>query len=358
MEAIEAGIRTFEIGKWTCLLTDFCKTGIGFFLMQKKCNCQDINPYCCSNVWHLVFAGSRFTNGAESRYAPVEGEALAVSWGLRSIKHYMLGNPKLIVATAHKTLIKILGDRKLEDIPNPRLVNLKEDTLRWHFDIVYVPVIIHIGPDTMSRKEVVATLASIMDDNVIDSKTIERELQFEYMAASNIPKPISWKKLRNHVGSDNKLKMLCDQICSGFTPVKKLLRMELMEYWQHRNVLTQVDGVPLYKTRVIIPKSLRAEILEVLHSAHQGVTGMLERAQSSVWWPGITPQIHELRNKCKNCNENAPSQPSAPPVPLENPEYPFQQVVADYFQEQGKNYLVIADRFSGWPTVLFCGDST
>ena len=32
--------------------------------------------------------------------------------------------------------------------------------------------------------------------------------------------------------------------------------------------------------------------------------------------------------------------------------------MSDYFQEQGHHYLVIADRFSGWPTLLFCGDST
>ena len=66
LEAIESGIRTFEMGKWTCLLTDYCKTGIGFFLMQKKCKCQDITPYCCPTGWQLVLAGSRFTSGAES----------------------------------------------------------------------------------------------------------------------------------------------------------------------------------------------------------------------------------------------------------------------------------------------------
>ena len=53
-----------------------------------------------------------------------------------------------------------------------------------------------------------------------------------------------------------------------------------------------------------------------------------------------------------------PSQPAAPPLPLPRPEFPFQPVVSDYFQEQGYHYLVIADRFSGWPTLLFCGGST
>ena len=109
---------------------------------------------------------------------------------------------------------------------------------------------------------------------------------------------------------------------------------------------------------MIVPKSLRDEVLETLHSAHQGVTGMNERAQASVWWPGITPQIKERREKCRNCHEHAPSQPSAPPVQQPQPEYPFQQIVSDYFQEQGHHYLVIADRFSGWPTLLHCGGST
>ena len=101
-------------------MPDFCKTGIGFLLTQKQCLCSKIDPYCCSGGWKVVLAGSRFTKGAESRYAPVEGEALAVVWSLEAARHYTLGNPKLVIATDHKPLLKVLGDRKLEDIDNPR----------------------------------------------------------------------------------------------------------------------------------------------------------------------------------------------------------------------------------------------
>ena len=37
-----------------------------------------------------------------------------------------------------------------------------------------------------------------------------------------------------------------------------------------------------------------------------------------------------------------------PPLPLASPQYPFQMIVADYFDVKGKSWLVIADRFSGW----------
>ena len=252
LKAIDNGIKTFEMGKWTCLLTDYCKTGIGFFLMQKKCLCPDITPYCCPSGGQLVLAGSRFTSGAESRYAPVEGEALAVEWGLENTKHYSLGNPKLLVATDHKPLLKILGDRKLEDIPNPRLVNIKEKTLRWHFSIIHIPGKIHIGPDKMSRREVTVALVNMMSCTEDPTACMQRELFIEHTVAATIPQPLAWSRLRDHVAKDPMMRMLCDQISNGFPPEKKLLRIELREFWQHRECLSQVDGVPLFKERLIV----------------------------------------------------------------------------------------------------------
>ena len=66
-----------------------------------------------------MLAGSRFNTGAETRYAPVEGEAAAVPWALENTKYNMLGNAGLVVATDHKPLLKVLGDRKLERAKNP-----------------------------------------------------------------------------------------------------------------------------------------------------------------------------------------------------------------------------------------------
>ena len=49
------------------------------YLSQKLCECQKVKPNCCKNGWNTVYSGSRFTTRVESRYAPVEGEALAVA---------------------------------------------------------------------------------------------------------------------------------------------------------------------------------------------------------------------------------------------------------------------------------------
>ena len=56
IEAVEHGVSTFDMGKVTCLATDWSKQGIGFTLLQKECICTTITPVCCSTGWSLVFA--------------------------------------------------------------------------------------------------------------------------------------------------------------------------------------------------------------------------------------------------------------------------------------------------------------
>ena len=93
--------------------------------------------------------GSRFTHGAESRYAPIEGEALAVVDALNKIRHFTLGCPDLTVVVDHKPLLKVL-----DDIPNPRLRNIKEKSLRYRFRVLHIPGVRNTVADTLSRNPV------------------------------------------------------------------------------------------------------------------------------------------------------------------------------------------------------------
>lgn len=144
---------------------------------------------------------------------------------------------------------------------------------------------------------------------------------------------------------------LLQLIESGLPESRHEFPPALREYYQFRENLHSLDGVILYKDRIVIPPSLRQEILLVLHSAHQGVTAMICRAEASVFWPGITPDITSVRAQCIQCNRIAPSNTSAPPTPLISPDYPFQCLCADFFHHKGTNYLVIVDRYSNWPIV-------
>lgn len=375
VQQVEHGVRTFEVGRPTCLATDWSKTGIGFFLLQKFCSCKtDLGPNCCPDGWHLVFAGSRFTTPAESRYAPVEGEALAVVDALQKCRMFVLGCPDLLVAVDHKPLVKILGDRSLADIDNPRLLRLKEKSLRYQFRIKHVPGIWHKGPDACSRYPSPAAdptpadsslrclRVSPSDEDMDASLSLERHI--EAAAITSLSghgttqgvdiRALTWDRLKHASARDPDIVDLVAVISNGFPSVKPDLSANLQPFWDVRASLSHSDGVVLYRDRIVVPQNLRGEVLDCLHSAHQGVAGMKARARVSVYWPGMSQAIASRRAQCRTCNEIAPSQPREPLIPSPAPEYPFQCVAADYFSLAGTQYLVYVDRYTGWFTIVHC----
>ena len=149
---ITKGVGIFDPKRVTCLATGWFKKSIGFWLLLKYCTCEVITPICCSTGWNIVFAGGRFIHPAESRYAPTEGEALAVVYGLESARHFVLGCDNLVLATDHKPLLEVLNNRHLGDIKNRRLLSLKEKTLPYRFSKIHIPGQNQTAPHVHSRK--------------------------------------------------------------------------------------------------------------------------------------------------------------------------------------------------------------
>ena len=136
-------------------------------------------------------------------------------------------------------------------------------------------------------------------------------------------------------------------------PVEENFPLDVAQYNRYRHALSVLEGVPVFGRRVIIPQGLRKEVLQCLHSLHQGTSKMNERALQAVFWPGITTDIERTRQECVRCDINAPSQAPLPPLPLPSPDYPFQMLVADYCDIKGKSWLVVADRFTGWVSAFY-----
>ena len=372
---IRKGVEIFNKTKLTCLATDWSKEGIGFWLFQKHCSCLSSKPFCCKTGWKITLVGSRFTSGAESRYAPIEGMALAVVDALEKARHFVLGCSDLIVAVDHKPLLKTFGDRSLDDIPNPRLRNLKEKSLRYRFRVVHIPGVRHAAADAISRHPVGdPTPLSLPDDiaTVIDPSDPLNHLGLphDFLVAIRthventaevctqetsqpieVIRSVTWDDVSQATTSDPSMLKLLEFIEDGFPKLRNELPPDLCQFYQFRHCLTSFDGVALYNDRIpiVISPSLRDRILHILHAAHQGISQMCSRAESSFFWPGMNPAIIAMHEHCNSCNRMAPSQPSAPPTPPITPAYPFQCLVADYFHYRGHNYLVIVDRYSNWP---------
>ena len=82
---------------------------------------------------------------------------------------------------------------------------------------------------------------------------------------------------------DEELLELRDVITNG----EDVNTERLKPYKKYMGGFTVLDGVIFNGNRILIPRTLRQEVLDILHTAHQGVTGMYHAAQHSVMWPGL-----------------------------------------------------------------------
>ena len=360
VDLVKEGITTFDINRKTCLAPDWSKQGMGFLLLQKYCDCPDDKaPTCCPDGWRLVFAGSRVCTSAESRYAPIEGEASAIAWSLDKCRMFVLGCQDLIVTTDHEPLKGIFGDRDLSKVANPRLFRLKERTLWYRFRIQHRQGKWHRGSDAMSRNPATAVRAVMQvclspptsgdlseADNVesyVRSSTVEAMSEYGDDLGA-----ISPDMIRAAGRADQSYMALSDTIEAGFPGKRNLLNPEIREFWEVRNRLSADDGLILMDNRIVVPLSHRKRVLRCLHSAHQGVIGMKARANVSVYWPGMDASIRNFHASCRTCSTIAPSLPREPIVMTPSPDYPFQRIVMDVCEVQSHLYLVCADRLTGW----------
>ena len=239
---IKEGVRNFEIDRPTCLSTDWSKSGIGFTLTQKYCDCpknaetKSFTPICGNGHWKLVLAGSRFTKPAETRYAPVEGEALAVAYGLNQCRLFILGSPDLTVAVDHKPLVRILNDRALESIENPRILRLKEKTLPYEYKIIHVPGKSNNAPDAMSRYP---TKSGPAEDHSHCSAMVEEgcSTTFAAIQSSEMPGSISWNQINDASSHDEECIVLRETIEQGFPGSRSELPERIRRYFQMRDDL-------------------------------------------------------------------------------------------------------------------------
>ena len=321
IDAIRHGVEIFDPTRRTCLRPDWSNRGIGYFLLQKHCACPSTLPDCCANGWRVTLAGSRFLSSAEQRYAPIEGEALAVAWGLEQTKYFTQGCDNLVVVTDHKPLTKIFGDRTLDEISNTRLFRLKQRTLMWRFDIAHLPGSTNIAADAASRHPATSFFATISGAERDSIDSLEEALLASVRQNTRDQLTLNWDEIAQHTASDAALNDLLSAIQSNFD-VNLPPEGGIRQYLPYRNGFYISDGVILYNDRVVIPPQLRYQVLRTLHAAHQGVSAMERRARATVFWPGMTQDIHNIRDSCAHCNRNAPSQaatPRCPPTHLPRP---------------------------------------
>ena len=241
--------------------------------------------------------------------------------------------------TEHKPLVPLLGTKALDELP-PRVLRFRLRLMRFQFNIVHVPGKNLITADALSRAP--ADVSSVADS------ALEQEVD-AFMAGVTDSLPATDQRLQEILTAqqDDPICTTIGSYCSVGWPPQDRLSAALKSYWPHRSDFSSTpDGLLLFGQRIIIPSALRLQVLDQIHTGHQGITKCRQRARQSVWWPGISAHLQAHVENCQTCARQRMQRRLRTSVPITSTQRQpslvdqrvFKTRTEDIQQRQQRNY--------------------
>ncbi|GBN48942.1 hypothetical protein AVEN_71431-1 [Araneus ventricosus] len=106
-------------------------------------------------------------------------------------------------------------------------------------------------------------------------------------------------------------------------------------YLQYKDELHFVYDLLLKLDLIVVPESMRREILNRLHEGYFGIVKTISMARTRVFWPGISKDILEMIEKCPVSAKFQIDDALEPEMPHEFPTSPWFKVAIYFFYFKG-----------------------
>jgi transposase InsO family protein len=312
---------------------DASKDGIGAAILQ------DGHPF--------AFA-SRALTQSEKNYAQIEKETLGVTFACKRFHQYLYGGRIFTVQTDHKPLVAIIN-KPLFKAP-PRIQRFLLRLQRYNFNLVHVPGKHLLVADTLSRAYLTRQ----------EKSDLEREvnLQIHLLVNSLAVSKDKREQIQTATSQDPELCELSRLIQSGWPEHRRDLPPILGPYWQDKEEFHTAEGIVFKGSRIVVPETMRIEMLSKIHEGHFGIDLCTRRAKELLFWPGMIGQIADKIGKCATCQKFAKKQSKEPLKLQETPDRPWQNLASDLFVFHCEDYLLIVDTYSGFFEIEMLEDTT
>lgn len=119
-----------------------------------------------------------------------------------------------------------------------------------------------------------------------------------------------------------------------------------------------MDNLIFKGNSLVVPKTLRNEMLNRIHYSHLGINKCIKLAEESLFWPGMKNQIKQKISNCHVCLTYSNSQNREVLKPHDIPDIPWAKVGCDIFEIQGYKYLLVIDYFSKYVEIEHLNKNT
>ena len=119
------------------------------------------------------------------------------------------------------------------------------------------------------------------------------------------------------------------------------------QYWPLRDELHIIEGLVFRGETLVIPPSMRHELLTKLHESHLGIDKCKVSARPIMYWSGMGRDIEETISRCSICaNTNKPANSCESLIAHVIQERPWSKLGTEMFTFRGRDYLLVVNYFS------------
>lgn len=133
-----------------------------------------------------------------------------------------------------------------------------------------------------------------------------------------------------------------------------------VDYFPFRDEFCSIGYLVLRGSRIVIPRSLRKQCVQLAHQGHLGIVGTKQQLRTKVWWPGMDKEVEKYVKSCHGCQITSAYPKPEPISPTPLPTGPWQELAIDLLGPltSGQYVLVVVDYFSRYYEIEITKDIT
>ena len=275
----DATLKYFDSGVPIYIECGASKKGIGVVMLQQDSTIESTSKSDVPNNLRPVFYASKTLTSTESNYSNIEMEMLGVVFSILHFKHFTFGR-KIYIIMDHKPMITLF--KKNIHATSPRLscmlVQIVDYNIEFHHqegpNMHLSDALSHISiyDNTVEK----ASAKPVADFNV-SIHDVEQLTGFKYL---------SLQLIRTEKEADQDLQLLNQHIVEGFRNAKSCLPKSICSFFDCR-VFNDYRWSHHERQMHCHTSIITCETLETLHRSHMGVTKMIKRARTVIFWPNM-----------------------------------------------------------------------